>query len=695
MQSYCFGWRKPLAFATLFVAMVWGLAACGGGGGSSGSPGAGSTTGRVTVNIDWPDRSREVPGAAESVRIVAIQNGQQILDQVAARPVGGEAGAGAVTFEAPGGAVELRMTAHPDASGTGNAQAVGQTNVQVANGQTAEITAALSSTVMSVEINPRTLSSAVGRQGSVSATALDIERRVVLVLPEEIAWRSMNNDIVNVEGDGAAATVRCVGAGRARVRATYVPSGDSVDSIVDVQPAPVGGGGPVGGVVHQGVTITPPSTATRPFGSIQFSAVVDGSPSAAILWSVESDQSGSISADGLYQAPEAPGTYYVRATQVDDPLVTSTAAIVVEHWSGTALGLAHTPWPKYKGNLLGTGQGLGGFARGEEAWFFQTGAQCFASVVIGAGDRVYTGSYDGYVYCFDAISGEPKWAFKTGARVVSTPTLSQDGCVYAASCDGKLYALEAATGALRWSFVLTTKVGFVGSSPTVGPDGTVYAATMLGDVFAVDGSTGRQVWRFRRDRTWFFSSPALTNDGKLIIGASRFSTSVIALDAASGVVVWEHITSAQVDTSPAIDADGDVYVADIVNYVYRLDGATGRREWATTIPKGCFSSPAITSAGRLYIGSNNGPVYCLDTSDGRIRWTFDDRINAANSSPAVDTSGTVYIGDHRGGLYAIRESDGQLRWKFETGSSVRSSPAIGENGWIYFTTEGGTVYALR
>ncbi|MCA9145145.1 MAG: PQQ-binding-like beta-propeller repeat protein [Planctomycetales bacterium] len=101
--------------------------------------------------------------------------------------------------------------------------------------------------------------------------------------------------------------------------------------------------------------------------------------------------------------------------------------------------------------------------------------------------RVYVGSSDGYVYCFDATNGHTLWKFRAApidrkiavhGRLLSnwpvgSGVLVDDGVVYAAagitSYDGThVYALDAITGELRWqnndSSRLTSDDGVTGIS---------------------------------------------------------------------------------------------------------------------------------------------------------------------------------------------------------------------------------------
>lgn len=105
---------------------------------------------------------------------------------------------------------------------------------------------------------------------------------------------------------------------------------------------------------------------------------------------------------------------------------------------------------------------------GQAAWEAYTGGAVRFSPEYWNG-RLYVGSSDGYVYCFDAATGKSLWKFRAApidrkiavhGRLLSnwpvgSGVLVEDGVVYAAagitSYDGThVYALDALTGQLRW-----------------------------------------------------------------------------------------------------------------------------------------------------------------------------------------------------------------------------------------------------
>jgi outer membrane protein assembly factor BamB len=78
---------------------------------------------------------------------------------------------------------------------------------------------------------------------------------------------------------------------------------------------------------------------------------------------------------------------------------------------------------------------------GTTKWSFPTsGTIGFSSPGIAANSLVYIGSYDGFVYCIDEITGQETWRFYAGGQIDSSPAISGEH-VFFGSSDGQLYCL--------------------------------------------------------------------------------------------------------------------------------------------------------------------------------------------------------------------------------------------------------------
>ena len=78
------------------------------------------------------------------------------------------------------------------------------------------------------------------------------------------------------------------------------------------------------------LTVTPEFARASRRGTVQLQAEVVGSEDKGVLWSVREENGGAIDHNGIYQAPELPGTYEVVAASRADESVTASVFIVVE-----------------------------------------------------------------------------------------------------------------------------------------------------------------------------------------------------------------------------------------------------------------------------------------------------------------------------------------------------------------------------
>jgi outer membrane protein assembly factor BamB len=154
---------------------------------------------------------------------------------------------------------------------------------------------------------------------------------------------------------------------------------------------------------------------------------------------------------------------------------------------------------------------------------------------------------------------------------------------------------------------------------------------------------------------------------------------------------WSFTTGYDVYSSPAIGANGTIYVGSFDGKLYAIN-PDGSQKWSFTTGGRIFSSPAIGANGTIYVGSEDDKLYAINP-DGSQKWSFamGDRVY---SSPAIGANGTIYVGSTHGKLYAINP-DGSQKWSFATGGSVLSSPAIGANSTIYVGCTSGTLYAIN
>ena len=356
------------------------------------------------------------------------------------------------------------------------------------------------------------------------------------------------------------------------------------------------------------------------------------------------------------------------------------------------------PWPMFRQNPQHTGRSpYVGPQTASVKWPFYLGDYCSPSPAIGSDGTIYVGSTDYNLYAINA-DGTEKWRFPATWYIDgSDPAVGADGTIYVGSNDSYLYAVNP-DGTEKWSF--PTGNGIY-SSPTVGPDGTVYVGSWDGNLYAVNPD-GSQQWAFPAgDRVE--CSAAIAPDGTIYVGAYVRGVQGLPLGRQipphgvlqavnpDGTQKWPFQTGDAVESSPAVGADGTIYVGcnDLNLYAVNPDGT---QKWAFPTDAVVGSSPAIGADGTIYVVSDALDSLYAISPDGTQKWTYPSV--SGESSPAIGADGTIYVGSNDGYVYAINP-DGTQKWAFPAGYRVDSSPAMGADGVLYVASNDGYLLAIE
>ncbi len=203
---------------------------------------------------------------------------------------------------------------------------------------------------------------------------------------------------------------------------------------------------------------------------------------------------------------------------------------------------------------------------------------------------------------------------------------------------------------------------------------------------------GTKQWAAQVQGFITLSSPALSPDGSVVyVGVETQTGGRLIAFTGNGAFKWSFVRGEAIESSPAVGADGTIYVGCDDGKLYALNPDNGAIRWE--FPTGTFiaSSPAIAADGTIYFGAGDSRLHALNP-DGTQRWTFlaGDWID---SSPAIGADGTIYFGSFDNRVYAVTR-DGAQKWNFQTGGRVFSSPAIGADGTIYVGSGDQRLYAL-
>ena len=298
------------------------------------------------------------------------------------------------------------------------------------------------------------------------------------------------------------------------------------------------------------------------------------------------------------------------------------------------------------------------------------------------------------------------------------PAIGEDGTIYvptgASTVDlgqGSLYAINP-DGTQKWRFVLPigppNNAGgcrqiAAHATPAIADDGTIYVHTQSGytgngafctagpsHVYAVNPN-GTEKWHHQLNlgaavfSGGTLSSPVIASDGTILVGSK--DTAVYALDPTDGSEVWvDSPIATSISSSPALGADGSVYVSIFDLYAYESDGTP---KWAAEVGDGApnDASPSVGSTGRIY-GCFLNPDKCHAVTDGTTTGTSDwnATLTAGPTTPAIRTDGTILLAtgsaQNDGRLLALNP-DGSELWHLNSPLDPLDTPIVDAGGRAY------------
>lgn len=206
---------------------------------------------------------------------------------------------------------------------------------------------------------------------------------------------------------------------------------------------------------------------------------------------------------------------------------------------------------------------------------------------------------------------------------------------------------------------------------------------------------GEVVWTFPMQSPTA-SSPAIGADGTVYVGSGSIDKKVFALDGTTGVEKWEFPTGDSVPYAVAVGADGTVYAVSADQRLYALDGATGKKRWEFGNGTPLVADPVVGRDGKVYIYSHgvlpSQGVLALDGQTGSPVWAQPVWRMVPYLPVAIAPDGTLCCSGFL--LFGANTANGVINWASSVVGAqiVQTSPyvvyqqprvAAGSNGVLY------------
>lgn len=353
----------------------------------------------------------------------------------------------------------------------------------------------------------------------------------------------------------------------------------------------------------------------------------------------------------LFLSPEAAGCHCGWQRPENERLLKRGEALWSASLGGPARGQALVCHDQV---LFGWGRrgregGLTAVGRtsGRVEWRFNTETSVEGGVALD-GDRLFFGTLGTFgkgsvLYCLQ-IDGKEIWRSQLGAGVWSTPVVSA-GRVYVGTDDGQVFCFDQEKGRVvsRW--------------PRQRPKGRLFLAAMgaqllvaaqNGQVFVMDQYRAEDLLDPVQLAGEIKSGPILVQ-GRAYIGTTvgrLYALDLRVNQARCLADGWRSIRA-----SPAW-VDGILYVGAWDHSLHAVQASTGATLWSLEFEHTIATTP-VFAEGFLFLGANDGMVHAVDPRSGQVVWQFSVPGRAAVLGSPAFSSGYVYVGAESGSAFAL------------------------------------------
>jgi eukaryotic-like serine/threonine-protein kinase len=304
--------------------------------------------------------------------------------------------------------------------------------------------------------------------------------------------------------------------------------------------------------------------------------------------------------------------------------------------------------------------------------------------------KVYVGSQDKKVYCFDAETGQQLWNTTINFPIYTAPAVVSQK-VYVSS--NSLYCLNAENGSILWQKNEINNP----SDPIITDNQRIYVRSYSDKKVYCLSTNGETIWSYLLGGK---GSACAVFDNKVYVTSDDHK--VYCLDAVGNnngttTLLWTYTTEPWVNllTNPTVISDRVYFGYDklyCLNASGNGDGTTTKL-WDFQIRNNynVYSTPAIAYGNVYFIGDNS--LYSVNASTGIEQWNR-SVIDGIVYGVAVADGKVYFAGGFNNKVFCYDAITGIQCWNYTTGGTIQfSSPAI-SNGKMYIGSFDGNLYCF-
>lgn len=308
--------------------------------------------------------------------------------------------------------------------------------------------------------------------------------------------------------------------------------------------------------------------------------------------------------------------------------------------------LTAADWPNYRGpdyngfsKETGWGESLGS-KEPQVLWTKEIG-KGYSSIIVHRGNAYAMGNSkkDGVetdtIFCFDAVSGKEAWTYSYPCELapkyykggtLSSPTADGDR-VYTLSKMGDLFCFNAATGDIVWKKQVNKDMGFEFPTWHFSSSGLIYGDMIIYNLgtagLALNKMTGKLIWENGKGQCGYATPvPCEINGKKQIVIFGK--ETVMGLVPSNGSKIWEYPWKTQhyVNAADPIVFDDKVFISSGYNRgcsLIRVNGSSAAKIWENKELRNHMNCTMLYK-DHLY-GFDENNLKCVDVKTGEEMWS--------------------------------------------------------------------------